>query len=69
MSTAVAISVQQPKPLELVHDRAVTRPQVRDEHSLLPVFIAGIIALVGAFAFVGSVVALLALRHSGVLAP
>lgn len=69
MSTAVAVSVPQPKPLELVHDRTAAQPEYKDEHSLLSVFIAGIIALVGAVAFVGTIVALLALRHSGVLAP
>lgn len=69
MSTAVAVSVPQPKPLELVHDRAATQTEIKDEYPLLSVFVAGVIALVGAVAFVGTIVVLLALRYSGVLAP
>jgi hypothetical protein len=40
-----------------------------DPHPLLTVGVAMAIAAVGAFAFVGSIVLLLALRHSGVMAP
>ena len=40
-----------------------------DPHPLLTVFVAMAIAAVGAFAFVGSIVFCLALRHSGVMAP
>jgi hypothetical protein len=40
-----------------------------DSHPLLTVGVAMAIAAVGAFAFVGSIVLLLALRHSGVMAP
>jgi len=40
-----------------------------DPHPLLTVFVATAIAAVGAFAFVGSIVFCLALRHSGVMAP
>jgi hypothetical protein len=69
MSTAAVLNVQKTKSLELVPDRAVAASQFKDERPLLPVVIAGVIALAGAFAFVGGIVALLALRYSGVLAP
>jgi NAD/NADP transhydrogenase beta subunit len=40
-----------------------------DPHPLLTVLVAMAVAAVGALAFVGSIVAWLALRHSGVMAP
>jgi len=40
-----------------------------DPHPLLPVLIAGAISLTLAAMFVGSILAWLALRHSGVMAP
>ena len=40
-----------------------------DPHPLLTLVVAMGIALVGATAFVGSIVLILALRHSGVMAP
>jgi hypothetical protein len=40
-----------------------------DPHPLVPVFIMGGIALISAFAFVGSIIVWLSLRHSGVMAP
>lgn len=50
--------------------KAVAEPiQERDPHPLVPVFIMGGIALISAFAFVGSIVMWLLLRHSGVMAP
>jgi hypothetical protein len=50
--------------------KAVAEPvQERDPHPLVPVFIMGGIALISAFAFVGSIIAWLLLRHSGVMAP
>ena len=68
MSAAVAgIAVPQPKPLELVPSPAEAKVR-QDEHPLLPVVIAGFVALVGAVGFVGTIVALIALRYSGVLA-
>ncbi len=48
-------------PAELIEER--------DPHPLAPVFIIGGIALIGAFAFVGSIVLWLLLRHTGVMAP
>ena len=39
-----------------------------DRHPLLPVFVAGAIALAGALLFVGSILAWLALRSSGISA-
>jgi hypothetical protein len=68
MSTAVArIPAEEAKPLQLVPKPAVAA--VADEHPLLPVFVAGFIALIGAVAFVGSIVVWLSIRYSGVLAP
>jgi hypothetical protein len=40
-----------------------------DANPLVPVFVIGGMALIGALAFVGLIVMWLALRHSGVLAP
>jgi hypothetical protein len=45
-----------------------TIPQ-EDSHPLAPIFAIGALALIGAFAFVGSIVIWLWLRNSGVLAP
>jgi hypothetical protein len=67
-AAATRIIVEQPKPLELVPTPAGARINT-DEHPLLPVFIIGAIALAGAFACIGTIVALLQLRYSGVLAP
>jgi hypothetical protein len=39
-----------------------------DPHPLVPVFIAGVIALALSALFVGSILAWLALRHTGVMA-
>lgn len=39
-----------------------------DPHPLLPVFVAGVVALIFACAFVGSIVVWLMLRNSGVMA-
>ena len=64
-------------------EEVVARPRVRlepvphaaakvvdeDRHPLLPVFIAGAIALMVATTMVGSILAWLALRHSGIMAP
>lgn len=40
-----------------------------DRHPLVPIFIAGAIALIVATTMIGSILAWLALRHSGVMAP
>jgi len=45
------------------------REELADPHPLLPVFVAGVVALIFACAFVGSIVAWLMLRNSGVMAP
>jgi len=42
---------------------------IKDPHPLLPVVVAGIIALHVAGAFVGSIVVWLLLRNTGVMAP
>lgn len=73
MSTAVAERIAEtPKKAALVlvsvPPRAVEE-ESWDPHPLVPVFIAGAISLVLAATFVGSILAWLALRHSGVMAP
>lgn len=73
MSTAVVERiVEQPKKADLVLVSPRPEPiaeEAWDPHPLLPVFMAGAISLVLAVAFVGSILAWLALRHSGVMAP
>ncbi len=73
MSTAVVERISERPKLDLVP--APPKPQVYDEteqwdpHPLLPVFVAGAVSLVLSLAFIGSILAWLALRHSGVMAP
>jgi hypothetical protein len=56
--------------IEAAPPKVVAEPtQRKDPHPLVPVFIMGGIALISAFAFVGSIIAWLLLRHSGVMAP
>jgi hypothetical protein len=73
MSTAVVERIaEQPKKADLVLVSAAPSASEKtweDPHPLLPVFMAGAISLVLAVAFVGSILAWLALRHSGVMAP
>ena len=71
MSTAIVERIaEQPKKADLV---LVSPPSVPteqwDPHPLVPVFVAGAISLIASVAFIGSVLAWLALRHSGVMAP
>jgi hypothetical protein len=68
MSAAIAEQiVQSPKPLTLVPPPIALQPKEAsaDRHPLLPVFVAGGIAMAGALLFVGCIVMWLALRHSG----
>jgi len=44
------------------------RKELTDPHPLLPVFVAGVVALIFACAFVGCIVVWLMLRNSGVMA-
>ena len=72
MSSAVLERIEQPRKLELVTvtpEPQVPEKELVDPHPLLPVFIAGAIALTLAVMFVGSVLAWLALRHTGIMAP
>jgi len=73
MSTAVVERIaEQPKKADLVLVSAPPKPATEeawDPHPLVPVFVAGVISLVLAVTFVGSVLAWLALRHTGVMAP
>lgn len=54
-----------PKPVPTVHDETVEW----DPHPLIPVFVAGAVSLILSLTFIGSILAWLALRHSGVMAP
>ena len=73
MSTAVVERIaEQPKKadLALVSQPPQAAPvEEWDPHPLVPVVVAGVISLVLAVAFVGSILAWLALRHTGVMAP
>jgi hypothetical protein len=73
MSTAVVERItEQPQKADLIlvspPPKAVTEEEW-DPHPLVPVFVAGAISLVLAITFVGSILAWLALRHTGVMAP
>jgi hypothetical protein len=74
MSTAVVERIAEERPkLDLVPAKPV--PTVYEEteqwdpHPLIPVFVAGAVSLALALTFIGSILAWLALRHSGVMAP
>jgi hypothetical protein len=73
MSTAVMERItEQPKKAELVMLSAPPRAvpdEEWDPHPLIPVFVAGAVSLILSLTFIGSVLAWLALRHSGVMAP
>lgn len=73
MSTAVVERIiEQPKKAELVVVSAPPKAGVeeeRDPHPLVPVFVAGAVSLILSLTFIGTIVAWLALRHSGVMAP
>jgi len=72
-SVAVERVVEQRPKLDLV--AAKPAPAVYEEteqwdpHPLIPVFVAGAVSLILALTFIGSILAWLALRHSGVMAP
>jgi hypothetical protein len=53
------------KPTPIVYEEA----EAWDPHPLIPVFVAGAVSLILALSFIGSILAWLALRHSGVMAP
>jgi hypothetical protein len=48
---------------------AVTTPTQTDEHAIVPIVFAFLIAVVASTAFVGSIIFWLAIRHSGVVWP
>jgi hypothetical protein len=68
------IAEERPK-LDLVAVAARPAPQVYEEteqwdpHPLIPVFVAGVVSLILSLTFIGSILAWLALRQSGVMAP
>ena len=70
-SAAVERVVEQPRKLDLVPSKPTIHDETEqwDPHPLIPVFVAGAVSLVLSLAFIGSIVAWLALRHSGVMAP
>jgi len=74
VSTAAVVETVEERPspssLEVVGPKAPkTSDGFFDQHHLVPVFIAGFLALVLSGAMVGTIVLWLALRHSGVMAP
>ena len=73
MSSAVLERiVEQPRKMDLAAVTPEPRAQeeeLADPYPLLPVVIAGAISLTLAVMFVGSILAWLALRHTGVMAP
>ena len=73
MSTAVVERItEQSKKAELVIVSAPPRAVASEEwdpHPLVPVFVAIAVSLAVAVTFIGTVLAWLALRHSGVMAP
>ena len=72
MSTAVLERVAEQPKMDLVSPDPVPRvadKDFSDPHPLLPVFIAGAVSLLLAVTLIGSVLAGLALRHSGIMAP
>jgi hypothetical protein len=73
MSTAVLERVaEQPRKTDLVPPDPIPRVAEKDfsdQHPLLPVFIAGAFSLLLAVTLIGAVLAGLALRHSGIMAP
>jgi len=73
MSTAVVERIaEQPKKAELVVVSASPKfgaVEEWDPHPLLPVFVAMAVSLALSVTFIGTVLAWLALRHSGVMAP
>jgi len=73
MSTAVVERIaEQPKRADLTlvsPSPSAGQKTWEDPQPLLPVFVAGAISLILSVAFIGSILAWLALRHSGVMAP
>ena len=71
-SAAVERVVEQRPKLDLVPPKptsTVDEEAQWDPHPLIPVFVAGAVAFALALTFIGAVLAWLALRHSGVMAP
>jgi hypothetical protein len=74
MSTAVVERIAEERPkLDLVTAKPAStvyeETEQWDPHPLIPVFVAGAVSLVLALTFIGSILAWLALRHTGVMAP
>lgn len=73
MSTAVVERIAvQPQQVDVVLLSPSVNPATEeawDPHPLVPVFIALAISAVMSVAFIGSILAWLALRHTGVMAP
>jgi hypothetical protein len=71
-SVAIQKNVEVRPKLDVVATRPVPQiheePEPWDPHPLVPVFVAGAVSLALALTFIGSILAWLALRHSGVMA-
>jgi hypothetical protein len=74
MSSAVLEKIAEERP-KLAVIAPKLAPQVQDgteqwdPYPLIPVFVAGAVSLILSVTFIGSILAWLALRHSGVMAP
>ena len=70
-SAAVERVVEQIRKLDLVPSKPAIHDETEqgDPHPLIPVFVAGAVSLILSLTFIGSILAWLALRHSGVMAP
>jgi len=62
---------QSPPPILAMQPKSVafTAKKTTDEHGLVPVFVFGFIALALSSLMIGSILIMLSLRHSGVMAP
>jgi hypothetical protein len=72
MSTAVMERIAEERPkLDLVLSKPTIHEATEqwDPHPLIPVFVAGAVSLILSLTFIGSILAWLALRHSGVMTP
>jgi hypothetical protein len=72
MSTAVVERIAEERPkLDLVPSKPTIHEATEqwDPHPLIPVFVAGAVSLILSLTFIGSILAWLALRHSGVMTP
>jgi hypothetical protein len=70
-SAAVERVVEHPRKFDVVPSMPMIHEETEewDPHPLLPVFVAMAVSLAISVTFIGTILAWLALRHSGVMAP